>query len=430
MNDARPNGRISVWLKWGGRGFSALADQGLFAGTNFLVNVLCARWLDEEAYGAFVIAYISIFAFITVVHTALIREPMAVFGSGRYYPALRSYLKVLLKAHWLLMAPAAIVLLAAAGAASLFEDSGGVPAALLALIPAAPMILLFWIARRIFYVQLRPVSAAIGGLLYLALLSTAVFVLHQRGLFSPASALLAMGGAAAAASLLLLAIAKSGIAEDSAAGPTLPETAGRHWNYGRWVLGTGLLSLVPNAGYFLILPPLIGIEGLAALRALFNLVMPVLHSISALSGLLVPIFGARRRQGRAVRGTMSLFLAIYLGGAGLYFVGLLIFGEELVAWLYDGKYTEYAFLLPWVGVLLFSTAISQVLGEAFRAMEKSSTIFWCYLGAAVATALFGPWLAWKWGLPGALSSMLAASFVTSCAMVLFWMLTASETGKS
>src|SRR5262249_25769313 len=54
-------------LRWGSHGFWAVLDQGLFALSNLLVNVLLARSLPSEEYGAFVTAY-TILLLVGVVH--------------------------------------------------------------------------------------------------------------------------------------------------------------------------------------------------------------------------------------------------------------------------------------------------------------------------------------------------------------------------
>ena len=67
---------------WLGKGFWALLDQGLFSGANFLVNILLARWLPPEEYGAFAVA-MSVFYLLAGFHTAVLTEPMMVFGAGK-----------------------------------------------------------------------------------------------------------------------------------------------------------------------------------------------------------------------------------------------------------------------------------------------------------------------------------------------------------
>lgn len=53
---AAPSRLVSVF-GWARKGFWAVLDQGLFAGSNFLVSVLLARWLEPASYGAFSVAY-------------------------------------------------------------------------------------------------------------------------------------------------------------------------------------------------------------------------------------------------------------------------------------------------------------------------------------------------------------------------------------
>ncbi|HEY4692063.1 MAG TPA: hypothetical protein VIH16_01375, partial [Bellilinea sp.] len=67
-----------IW-KWGKRvGYSVL-DQGLYSGSHFLLNLLLARWLSPEEYGAFAISF-SVYLFLSGFNYAFILDPMAVFG--------------------------------------------------------------------------------------------------------------------------------------------------------------------------------------------------------------------------------------------------------------------------------------------------------------------------------------------------------------
>src|ERR1700685_915370 len=102
---------LKGWMPWVGKGSLAVLDQGLFASSNFLLNVLLARWLAPADYGAFALAY-SIFLLLLVLHNALLTAPMLVFGSGKYRERFREYLGVLLRVHFTLMLPVAAVLAA------------------------------------------------------------------------------------------------------------------------------------------------------------------------------------------------------------------------------------------------------------------------------------------------------------------------------
>ena len=63
--------------------FASIADQAAFSGTNFAVNVLLARWLTSEGYGAFSVAW-SMYLILFALHNALIVEPMTVVGPGEF----------------------------------------------------------------------------------------------------------------------------------------------------------------------------------------------------------------------------------------------------------------------------------------------------------------------------------------------------------
>jgi len=67
------------WFHWAKQGIWAIIDQALFSGANFIVNILLARWLSQEQYGAFAVA-LSIFYLLAGFHTAVLTEPMMVFG--------------------------------------------------------------------------------------------------------------------------------------------------------------------------------------------------------------------------------------------------------------------------------------------------------------------------------------------------------------
>ncbi|MGH7626911.1 MAG: hypothetical protein ACREOJ_16545, partial [Gemmatimonadaceae bacterium] len=96
-------------LRWAGRGVWAITDQGLFAVSNFAMNILLARWLTPTEYGAFAIAY-SVFLLFGTLHTALLTEPMLIFGSVKYEADFAAYMRVLLRGHWLISGAGGVLL--------------------------------------------------------------------------------------------------------------------------------------------------------------------------------------------------------------------------------------------------------------------------------------------------------------------------------
>ena len=154
---------------WVTKGGLAIVDQGLISGSNFLLGILLARWLAPDQYGAYALAF-SVFLLLSFLYHPLLLEPMAVFSGSAYSRCLRGYLKSLIWIHVVLTVVTVVVLGAAAYVAFLRAEPGGLAGALLGITIASPCILLFWLARRAYYMELAPARAATGALLYLSLI--------------------------------------------------------------------------------------------------------------------------------------------------------------------------------------------------------------------------------------------------------------------
>ena len=98
MVDKSANSKI---LRLAGKGSFAVIDQALFAGVNFLLSVLLARWLIPKEYGAFSITF-SVFFLLSTFYSAFMVEPMLVFGGGKYSQKFLKYTRFLFSGHWAL----------------------------------------------------------------------------------------------------------------------------------------------------------------------------------------------------------------------------------------------------------------------------------------------------------------------------------------
>lgn len=403
---------------WAKNGAFAILDQGLFAGANFLANILLARWLPPEQYGAFAVAY-SAFLLLGSFHTAVLTEPLLVFGAGKYANHIQKYLGLLLYAH---VGLALVVSLFLAMAALIFWQLGSatLAQALSGLAFASPFVLLLWLVRRAFYVSLQPQWAATGGALYILLMLAGMYGLYQRHMLSSGSALVVMGLAGLVAGLWLT-FRQRPQWRFSRENPTPRMVLADHWGYGRWAVATAALIWVPGNIYYALLPIWLGLEGTAALRAVMNLIMPILHANSALSLLLVPAFvKAFREMGRAGLRRRVRQGLILLGASSVLYLGFLIlFRSKLMAWLYGGKYGGYGNLLLIVGLLPLSVGAVAALGGALRAMEQPNRVFWCYVVSTAVTLTVGLWLAATLGVSGAVIGLLVSSVATAASMIFF-----------
>jgi len=420
-----PSGRgqlrasLTGWLPWVGKGSLAILDQGLFASSNFLLNVLLARWLAPADYGAFALAY-SVFLLLLVFHSAIFTGPMLVFGPGKYRERFPEYLGILLRGHFALILPGAALLTATAFVLGRLY-SPAVERAFLGLAIAGPFILLLWLLRRAFYVRLNPGWSAAGGGVYLLILLASTLALHAAGRLTPATAFLAMAAASLITCLLLLVLLRPTLTTDSSA---IHAVAADHWRYGKWVAAAAGPGWVTDNIYFLALPAWVGLAEAGGLKALLNLAMPALQSISALGVLLLPILVRDRDCGgpRAMKGTMKLSLALFLLGSACYLMLLWGFRLRIFHFLYAGKYAGYAsWPLLLVGLLPFAQSLPTVMGGALGALERPNLAFWSSVGSGAVALALGVPLASRLGVGGALVGLVVSYVVMGVLMLFFLM---------
>lgn len=413
--------RLLWLLAWGTKGSLALTDQALFAGAQFALNVLLARWLSAPEYGVFAVAY-SICLLAIAVHSALLVEPMVVFGSARYFEDRGSYLAVVLRGHSLLMIPIGFLLFAAGLVAGRW-NSPAIGHSFYALGLALPLTLLSDLTRRAFYVEMRPGRAATGGVIYFASLLSLTWMLHAKHILSPATAVLAMGAAALLTASVQLPWLKSHWPPPSEVLST-KDVAFEHWAYGRWILAAALPSWTfPNL-FYLVLPLRFGLKESGALKAMMNLAMPATHALIALGVLAIALLVRHRSVGglQLVRRTVWRITGLFVGGAAAYFAVIWLFRAPIIHLLYGGNYAEYSGLpVLLVALAPVVTALSVSSGVALRSVERPDRLFWANVIAGTVAATLGIGLTLTWGVLGAIAGHLASYAVCAGTMWLFYL---------
>jgi O-antigen/teichoic acid export membrane protein len=396
-------------MRWAGRGVWALADQGLVSVSHFAVNVLLARWLPANEYGAFTVGFSTLLV-AGSFHGALLTDPMLVFGISRFAGRTTMYLRVLLIGHCCLVAPLALSILAG----GLALRPGALSSALLGLALGAPFYLLFTLVRRACYVGMEPKHAAVASGIYSAASLCALIALAETARLSPASGFLALAAGGAVGSLWLLPWLGVGFWSPPSR-TELAEVLRVHWVFSRWTLGANLAQWLRSNVYFFVLPLQGGLEAGAALRALSNLIMPLAQPLAALSPLLLPAF-ARARSRSNFRATVARVGGL-LGAAALaYWLLLGAFGETVFRWVYAGKYVEHANLVWAIGFIPVSSGIGAAVGTALRAVERPDRDFWATAVSAGLALVIGAPLTMHWGVTGAVTG-LTISYVAVTALL-------------
>lgn len=410
----------SVWshrIAWLGKGFMAVLDQGLISGSNFIITILLARWLGEEQYGAYALAF-AIFLLLANAYQALVLEPMCVFGPSNYRDSLREYLGALIWIHLVIACVPCVVLGLAALVTHLIAPSSALTGALLGVMLASPCILLFWLARRAFYLELCPARAAGGAVFYSLSLVAGLWYLVPRGALSPFRAFLIMAIAATATAAFQLYRLKPVMRLRE--GPvTVATVARQHWIYGRWALASSVKMWVPWNIYYIFLGGLQGMAGAAELRALLNLAMPIRQTTTAFSLLALPYAsGLGHREGWArIKGMVIKTTILFSAGAMAYWAFVSMFRGPIVHLLYKGNYLG---ILPYIpAVALASIFMNALQGPAvvLRARRSPASVFLIYLASSIVAVAIGLPVTWLFGIQGAVSALIVSSLVGFAASV-------------
>jgi O-antigen/teichoic acid export membrane protein len=397
--------KLKKAIPWAMKGGLAIVDQGLITGSNFVLGVFLARWLSREEYGAFALGF-SIFLLLGVLYQALLLEPMTVFGGSVYHEHLRCYLSALLRIHLLVALGILLVLGISAVVVGTAGQAGGLPGALAGAALASPCILLFWLARRIFYLQLSSAFAVAAAFLYCVVFLAGLFLAHGSGLLSPFTAFLLLGAGGLLSGALLLMCLRSRLKASTIA-LHLQEIWKRHWNYGRWALASAGAMWIPSNIYYLLVSSFSGVEKAGELRALMNFAAPVQQTHIALSLLLLP-YAARVQRQAACAGSLTWKIVLLcVSGAVVYWVMVVLLSPEPVfRLLYSDKYLDVVPLVPIVG-------LASIIGSAFfgpaialRAMESPKSVFVAQCVSSLFCLTFGVPATWALGVRGAVWSMV------------------------
>ena len=394
-------------------GGAALFDQVLFAGGMFVLNILLARWLQPADYGAFTLAFV-VFLLLGNLHTAVLAEPMLVYGAGRHRDRLRGYLAVLLYGHVVVSG----VFAAALGVAALVASASGATAlagAFAGLAVATPGILLLWLARRVFYVTGAPERAAAGDAVFLVALLAGLWALRAADAVTPGLAFVVVGAAGLLAALVLLVAARPAF---GAAEPTRASVLREHWEYGRWSV-TAQAVMWSSAQAVLVLVPLVlGFAEAAAIAVVLNLFRPLQPVQQSAIAVLLPRASALAANGAGeheVGRSLRRVLWPLAGSILLYGAVLTALAGPVMEHLYAGRY-EANHLLVALVALVYATATSvQARTVQLKATGNVRLVPLVFGASAVFTLAFSVPAMLVAGAEGAVA-VLAVSYLLAAAV--------------
>ena len=405
---------------WGVRSALSVIDQGLTASVGFGVNVLLARWLPADTYGAFAVAFAG-FLFISGFYNAILLEPLTVIGPSRHAHRLLDYFREQTLIHALLVGALAMLVLLAGAGFSLMAPQNPLGGALIGSGLALPSLLLLWLVRRMCYVLQRPSIAVLGSGFYLSFVLVGLFLLRHFDMAVPLTAFLLTGaGSLLSAAVLWRKLASSGTQQSRGQHSLWRQVLRENWIYGRWLVGSTVLNSVSIQVQMFLVASTVGLAAAGVLRAMQIPALIMVQVIAAAGLLILPAFSYDFGVGSIARMRHKAHLvSIFLVGATLSFAVVLgLSAGRAEQLLFGGKYAEHAWLMPILALVPVTLSASMGYSMALRASQRPHFDLVANAIAApvsiISAIVFMHW----WGLAGAaISSVL--SYVT-CAITTCW----------
>ena len=397
---------FSATLKrWGPKGGLAVLDQGFFSGSNFILNILLARWLDASEYGAYSITF-ALFLFVTGIHNSLILEPMAVLGPANHGNHRSEYLLNQFALHLavtlfagLLLALVGGLLFATSRASSVIGQS------ILGLGLFLPMIMLIWLVRRIFYVIQNPAGSLFSSAVYVIFLLGGSWLIHDRVTEPPLYYWFGILGIAGLISGLIPLLLWRSLLTNTPHNPKFVsmEVFSEHWTFGKWVMSATVFNFIATQIQIFAVATILSLDAAGAWRAAQNFILPMMQIITAIVTLALPSmasnFGRGELEWLKRKGLMVTILLFLL--SVIYTSILVVFASPINRLFYVDKFVFTISLISMIGLVTILTAAESGFALILRTMQRPTYYLIYTVAMSISGLIFCPWLVWHLGLLGA-----------------------------
>jgi O-antigen/teichoic acid export membrane protein len=398
----------------------AVIDQGLFSGSNFILNIFLARWLSSNEYGTFSLVF-AVFLFFSGFHNALVLEPLSVFGTSKYPKILKEYLAGQFIIH-LFVTGFSGVLIILAGVALYFLKIIDSNLLLFIVGPGLflPFMLLIWLARRSCYVFGRPILAFWVSVVYsVALMSGAFFVHRSGGLFHVSLDWYFLFGFASLAGSLLVFMNPAMVNFQVTGWLSWMR---EQWAFGKWIVLATFLNFAGTQVQIFVVAAQLDLGQAGVFRALQNFILPMVQVLTAITTLVLPMiafdFGNGNLQAvklKAFKTSAGLTL-----GSFLYLVVLYLFSGQLENLLYGGKYSEFSPLIFALGLIPLIAAMEAGYSLVVRSLQRPLYYVITTGIMALIGTVFTPLFVFGWGVYGAVFVLILVALASLMVNIWFY----------
>ena len=398
--------RKSLAGKLPGREAWALGDQAVVSGTNFLTNVMLARFMGLHEFGVFALAWMSVL-FVNSLQSALIVAPMMSIGPKQEEKDQAPYFGAVFVQELVLVSLCFILVFTVVRFCT-FRDWHIQQLAGPLAVSAFAYQLQDFIRRYFFAIRQSRHAFAEDALSYLPQLPI-LLVLHQSGHLNNSTALWAMAGTSLFG-ILAGCFWLGPIRLDRRWIRTIVQ---RHWKISRWLGASALLQWTSGNLFVIAAPIYYGAAAAGVLRASQNL-MGVTHVWFQGLDNVVPVETARHFRDGGMHSMLSYTRSILVKWGGVTFLFALMIGLAPGFWLrlvYGSALGQYGYVLRLYALLYVIIFLGGPLRAALQALEFTVPIFWSYLAMTSFAFVFAVPMA-KWlGLNGTMLGLLGTQLI-------------------
>lgn len=410
------NAKVAPWERFQGgmlrqflgKEIWALSDQAVISATNFLTNVMLARFMGLREFGIFVLAWMSVL-FVNSIQTALIVAPMMSIGPCQEEKDRPSYFGAVVFQELALVSFCfVLVFVALKTSSSLFHHPELKQLALPLAVSAFAYQMQDFVRRYFFATRRSRLALADDALSYLTQLPI-LFLLHRAGDLNSGTALWVMAGT----SIVGMVAGWFWVERIEFHWDWIKSVSRRHWRMSRWLTGSALLTWTSSNLFVIAAPVYYGAAAVGILRASQNL-MGVTHIWFQGLENIVPVETARRLREGGVRSMLSYTRTILFKWGGLTILFAITIAVAPGFWLrlmYGPEMVQYGYVLRLYALLYVMIFVGGPLRAGLQALEFTSPIFWSYSAMTAFSIAFAVPLA-KWlGLKGSMIGMLGTQIL-------------------
>ena len=392
---------MNSYLKKGG---IAIADQVLFSGSNFLLNIFLVKLLTPAEYGLFGSLY-SVYLLTCIVFIAIFLEPYVYYkntlSDTQRYTTLHAGF-----ANSLLFLSLAFTVVGCLTHQYLF---------IYAAYAFTTCVIYFY--KRHFLSILSPRNSLYISINYFILIIIGLLVLNYlipKNLFN---AFLVLNGATALSVLPLIFLNSSfrTLLHKRNDIESFMAVIRKQKRYSLHCFTSGILSWVPNNLYFILLPLFFSKEINALFKALQNISLPITHLNIAIVSLLVPIFIKSLDASRLIKQISLLFTLM-----PVLYLGVILFSLDAIEhYIYNDKYAIGSVLVIAIILGIIPEIIANIYKAFFRSIEKPQFVTKINFLNAILALLCAP-IVYRFGLMGVLVSYITVNVFNLFTSVYFF----------